>query len=39
MLVKSLHAEDHLNHLVEMFDVLHMYEMKLNLNKCTFEVS
>lgn len=34
ILVKSLQAEDHLSHLVEMFNVLHMYRMKLNsINK------
>lgn len=39
MLVKSLHAIVHLTHLVEMFNVLHAYSIKLNLNKCTFGVS
>lgn len=39
MLVKSFHTEDHLTHLVEMFDVLCVYEMKLNPSKCAFEVS
>lgn len=39
ILVKSLHAEDHLTHFVKMFDVLRMYKMKLNLNNCTFRVS
>lgn len=39
MLVKSLHAKDHLTHFAEMFDVLCMYERKLNSNKCAFGVS
>lgn len=39
MLVKSLHADDHLTHLVEMFDVLYAYGMKLNPNECVFRVS
>lgn len=38
MLVKSLYVEDHLAHLKEMFNVLLTYNMKLNLNKCTFKV-
>lgn len=39
ILVKSVQAGDHLTHLTEMFDILHVYEMKLNLNKCAFGVS
>lgn len=38
MLVKSLQAEDHLAHLSEMFDILHKYRMKVNPNKCTFDL-
>lgn len=39
MLVKSLHAKNHLTYLSEMFDVLRRYRMKLNPSKCTFGVS
>lgn len=39
MLVKSLCAEDHLTHLAEMFNILFIYGMKLNLSKCAFKVS
>lgn len=39
MLVKSLYTDDCLTHLIEMFSMLCTYNMKLNLNKCTFEVS
>lgn len=39
MLVKSLHVEDYLTHLAKMYDILHVYEMKLNLSKCAFEMS
>lgn len=39
MLVKSLQVEDHLTYLVEMFNILHMYGMKLNPNKYAFGVS
>lgn len=39
MLVKSLCAKNHLNDLTKMFDVLRVYKMKLNLNKCAFGVS
>lgn len=39
MLVENVRAEDHLAHLVEMFDVLRVYGMKLNTNKCKFGVS
>lgn len=39
MLVKSLHAKNHLVHLAEIFDVLCKYEMKLNSNKCAFGLS
>lgn len=39
MLVKSVQARDHLTQLVEMFNILHAYRMKLNPNKCAFGVS
>ena len=39
MLVKSLHKDDHLNDLRETFDTLQSYNMKLNPNKCAFEVT
>lgn len=39
ILVKSLHANDHLTHLIEIFDVLRTYNMKLNPNKGAFGVS
>lgn len=39
MLIKSLHATNHLTHLAEMFNILCAYHMKLNQKKCTFEVS
>lgn len=39
MLVKSLYLVDHLNHFIEIFDVLHSYNMKLNSNKCAFGIS
>lgn len=38
MLGKTLYTRDHLAHLKEMFDVLPIYNMKLNLNKCVFRV-
>ncbi|XP_013614472.1 PREDICTED: RNA-directed DNA polymerase homolog [Brassica oleracea var. oleracea] len=36
MLVKSLRAKDHLNHLQDCFKTLNEYGMKLNPAKCTF---
>ncbi|KAL5805914.1 hypothetical protein ACOSQ3_028818 [Xanthoceras sorbifolium] len=39
MLVKSLEAERHLEHLRQAFDTLKKYGMKLNPTKCSFEVS
>ena len=39
MLVKSLHANDHLAHMRDCFDTLNAYEMKLNPAKCTFSVT
>ena len=38
MLVKSVREEDHLNDLKETFNTLRSYNMKLNPNKCAFEV-
>ena len=39
MLVKSVKAELHISHLVEEFQVLKSYNMKLNPAKCAFGVS
>ena len=39
MLVKSLREDDHLSDLQETFDTLWAYNMKLNPNKCVFEVT
>ncbi|KAG7583777.1 Reverse transcriptase domain [Arabidopsis suecica] len=39
MLVKSLKASDHVQHLRRCFDVLNDYKMKLNPAKCTFGVT
>ena len=39
MLVKSRKKEDHLEDLMETFDTLCSYNMKLNLGKCVFEVT
>ena len=39
MLVKSVKAELHISHLVEAFQVLKSYNMKLNPAKCAFGVS
>ena len=39
MLVKSVKAELHVDHLVESFQVLRDYKMKLNPTKCAFGVS
>ena len=39
MLVKSKEEDHHLNDLRETFETLHLYEMKLNPNKCVFWVS
>ncbi|KAF8051353.1 hypothetical protein N665_1742s0002 [Sinapis alba] len=39
MLVKSLVAKDHIQHLSECFDTLNKYGMKLNPAKCTFGVT
>ena len=39
MLVKSRREEDHLEDLMETFDTLRSYNMKLNLSKCAFRVT
>ena len=39
MLVKSIKAELHIDHLAEAFQVLKSYNMKLNPAKCAFGVS
>ena len=39
MLVKSVKAEFHVDHLTELFQVLKDYKMELNLTKCAFGVS
>ncbi|XP_024016302.1 uncharacterized protein LOC112089777 [Eutrema salsugineum] len=39
MVVKSLHAKDHISHLSTCFDILNEYGMKLNPAKCTFGVT
>ncbi|KAL5857461.1 hypothetical protein ACOSQ3_004919 [Xanthoceras sorbifolium] len=39
MLVKSLQAERHLDHLQQAFDTLWKYGIKLNPTKCLFRVS
>ena len=39
MLVNSLHADQHLNHLRQAFEVLQKYSMKLNPTKCSFGVA
>ena len=38
MLVKSIYAEDHIDHLKQSFEALHKYNMKLNPIKCVFSV-
>ncbi|CAA0841402.1 Unknown protein, partial [Striga hermonthica] len=38
MLVKSVHASDHVAHLQDMFNVLRSYSIVLNPKKCTFGV-
>ena len=39
MLLKSLIRVDHVKHLEEAFPLLRMFNMKLNLEKCTFRVA
>lgn len=38
MSVKSKAAADHVTHMSEMFDILKKYLMKLNPQKCVFEI-
>ena len=39
MLVKSVTVDHHIQDLVENFEVLKRYKMRLNPTKCAFEVS
>uniref|UniRef100_A0A2N9FA17 Uncharacterized protein n=1 Tax=Fagus sylvatica TaxID=28930 RepID=A0A2N9FA17_FAGSY len=39
MLVKSLHEEDHIVDLLQVFDILRESRLRLNASKCTFGVS
>ncbi|XP_019237147.1 PREDICTED: uncharacterized protein LOC109217364 [Nicotiana attenuata] len=39
MLVKSAKKEDHIGHLKEAFEILKRYGMKLNPEKCAFDVA
>ena len=39
MLIKSLHVDQHLNHLCRAFEVLKKYNIKLNPIKCSFGVA
>ena len=39
MIIKSKVASDHVAHLSDMFKILRMYRMKLNLFKCAFGVA
>ena len=39
MLIKSLHADKHLDHLRQEFEILRKYNMKLNPTKCSFGVA
>jgi len=39
MLVKSVQRTDYLQHLAKIFDLLRQYKVKLNPEKCTFEVA
>ena len=38
MLVKSLQSDDHIRHLVQSFQILKKYRIRLNPAKCAFEV-
>ena len=38
MLIKSLHADQHFDHLRQTFEVLQKYNMKLNPTKCSFGI-
>ena len=39
ILVRSDRCSGHLRHLSEVFDLLRKYQVKLNLEKCTFRVA
>ena len=39
MLVKSARETSHLDNLREMFETLHLYDMKFNPSKCVFGVA
>ncbi|XP_057780030.1 uncharacterized protein LOC130998612 [Salvia miltiorrhiza] len=39
MLVKSIQAKDHIDHLKQTFNILRKYDMKLNPTKCSFGVT
>ena len=39
MFIKSLHAENHIDHLSQLFEILCKYNMKLNPTKCVFGVT
>ena len=39
MVVKSLNVEDHVKHLVQTFEILEKFNMKLNPSKCSFGIS
>lgn len=39
MLVKSVKADQHIDHLRQAFEVLEQYNMKLNPTKCSFGVA
>ena len=39
MLIKSLHADQHLDHIRQAFEVLKKYSMKRNPTKCLFGVA
>lgn len=38
VVVKSEHKEDHIGYLVQVFNILRSYNMKLNPKKCIFDV-
>ena len=38
MIARSQTEEEHLDHLQKLFDRLKIYNLRLNPNKCTFEV-
>ena len=39
MHVKTFHADQHLDHLCQTFEVLQKYDMKLNPTKCSFGIA